>query len=174
MMLNPPPFAVALHINQAIDALYFVDEGLADAFTAMYDIALEDQSPLDQYDLLGLQAICRLFMDLFSAAKEVGPREACPGLRETIAEHIEDEGDNPANPPGLELAALALEFALTSLERAVDATEQSDAEDQWYDAILAGHAMFKMVSGAIACGTSPRLRSREPDSFDVVERRTTP
>jgi hypothetical protein len=88
----------------------------------------------------------------------------CPDLRACIGEHIQAQGHGPGNPAGLERSALALKFALASLEDAIDALDQSSTGNDWYSPCIAAHDTLELVQTAIACATGPHLR---PESFDA-------
>jgi hypothetical protein len=170
MLTKPPPLAAALHLSLALDALQMADEALGEMFAALGEVELEDQGPIDSYDVVGFRATCKLFLELFAPAKEaLGIRAApCPPLAEKIREHIQAQADSPGNPPGLERAGLALEFAVGAIGDAVDVLDSAiplkgPSGDEWYSPCIAAHDVLSMIQGAIKCGT---VRGRGPGAFD--------
>jgi hypothetical protein len=159
MPTKPPPFGAALHLTLAMDALELADEALSQACDSLGEVELQDQGPIDSYDVVGFRAMCRLFVELFGPSKKaMGSRDVHPGLGTRIAERIREHAGSPGNPPGLERAGLALQFAVASLDDAIDALDSNvslkdPSGDGWYGTCIAARDLFSIIEAAIECGT---------------------
>jgi hypothetical protein len=140
-----------LHLRYALDALRGADDALGDTLDALADVQLEEQGLIGSYDVIGWRETCRLFASIFAPAElTLGPRLAlAPGMLLAIRERIEEVATDPKNLPGIDRAAVALEFAVASLGDVLDALDEEGEGDEWYRAATAAQTTLEMIGTRI-------------------------
>ena len=146
MKLPSPPRLVRPHVALAVEMLERADVALSDLWDALAAIEIEEQSPLDCFQVDGFRATCQL---LVSLCGEVG---ACmSGTAQAVRDCIARCEGTEANLPGLELAELCLQFALSAIEEALDVLDRINDGNDWYGPLTAAYSVVDAMQSVLCC-----------------------